>query len=522
MGNLVELRALFLQHNSIGGEIPSSISKLINLIRLNLADNKFTGKIPVDLKNLRRLRTLYLENNALTGQIPDLSLPNLVEFNVSYNSINGSIPKFLEKQPVNSFLGINDLCGGPFQPCREAPSPSPATEGPGVEPTGEEGSKKHKLSGGTIAGIVIGCVVGFLILLLLLFLLCRRKKAPKERDSSSRAASTKPVEGELVEPAVLAAEVARRKSLEGGGRNGKTLVFFNDGGKGGYSLDDLLTASAEVLGKGSFGTTYKAMLERGVTVAVKRLKDVNLDERELKKNIEVIGKMNHENLVPLKAYYFSKDEKLLVYEYMPLGSLSSILHGNRNVGQSPLNWSTRASIALSSARGLSYIHSTNPTSSHGNIKSSNVLLCRSIEDARVSDHGLANLVGHALAPAHASGYRAPEVTNLKTVSQKADVYSFGILLLELLTGRVPLQATANEDGLDLPKWVRSIMQEESSKVFDQGLVRDESVEEESMQLLKLALDCTAQVPDSRPTMSQVVSGIEVICRNLRMTELAVE
>ncbi|ONK59947.1 uncharacterized protein A4U43_C08F12590 [Asparagus officinalis] len=93
-----------------------------------------------------------------------------------------------------------------------------------------------------------------------------------------------------------------------------------------FDLEDLLRASAEVLGKGTFGTAYKAVLEMGMVVAVKRLKDVNLSAREFKETFEGIRAMDHPNLVPLKAYYFSKDEKLLVYDFMPLGSLSALLH----------------------------------------------------------------------------------------------------------------------------------------------------------------------------------------------------
>lgn len=187
--------------------------------------------------------------------------------------------------------------------------------------------------------------------------------------------------------------------------------------------------------------------------------------------------------------------------------------GNRGSGRTPLNWETRSGIALAAARGIQYIHSTGPSASHGNIKSSNILLTKSYE-ARVSDHGLARIVGPTSTPTRVAGYRAPEVTDPRKVSQKADVYSFGVLLLELLTGKAPAQALLNDEGVDLPRWVQSVVREEwTAEVFDLELLRYQSVEEEMVQLLQLAIDCAAQYPDKRPTISEVVVRIEEIRRS---------
>lgn len=171
----------------------------------------------------------------------------------------------------------------------------------------------------------------------------------------------------------------------------------------------------------------------------------------------------------------------------------------------------RSAIALGAARGIEYLHSQGPNVSHGNIKSSNILLTKSYE-ARLSDFGLAHLVGPSSTPTRVVGYRAPEVTDPRKVSQKADVYSFGVLLLELLTGKAPTHAILNEEGIDLPRWVQSIVKEEwTSEVFDMELLRYQSVEEEMVQLLQLAIDCAAQYPDNRPSISQVRTRIEEIC-----------
>ncbi|ONI09389.1 hypothetical protein PRUPE_5G235500 [Prunus persica] len=524
----VTLRNLYLQGNLFSGEIPQFLYSLPDLVRLNLASNNFSGEISLGFNNLTRIRTLYLQNNKLSGVIPELNLPKLEQFNVSNNLLNGSVPKKLQSYSSSSFLG-NLLCGRPLDSACPGDS--------GAAPNGDinindDHKKKSKLSGGAIAGIVIGSVLGFLLIVMILILLCRKKSSKKT--SSVDIATVKHPEVEIpgdklpadaenggygngysVAAAAAAAMVGNGKSeanSAGGAAGAKKLVFFGNAARV-FDLEDLLRASAEVLGKGTFGTAYKAVLEVGTVVAVKRLKDVTISESEFKEKIEAVGVKDHENLVPLRAYYFSRDEKLLVYDYMPMGSLSALLHGNKGAGRTPLNWEIRSGIALGAARGIEYLHSQGQTVSHGNIKSSNILLTKSYE-ARVSDFGLAHLVGPSSTPNRVAGYRAPEVTDPRKVSQKADVYSFGVLLLELLTGKPPTHALLNEEGVDLPRWVQSIVKEEwTSEVFDLELLRYQNVEEEMVQLLQLAIDCSAQYPDKRPSISEVTRRIEELRRS---------
>jgi hypothetical protein len=188
--------------------------------------------------------------------------------------------------------------------------------------------------------------MGFLLIVAILFLLCR-KKSSKKTSSVDIARTVKHPEVEvpgetLPEPesgggygngysvgaAAAAAMVGNGKSEATNASAGgaKKLIFFGNAARV-FDLEDLLRASAEVLGKGTFGTAYKAVLEAGAVVAVKRLKDVTISEKEFKEKIDSVGAMDHESLVPLRAYYFSRDEKLLVYDYMPMGSLSALLHG---------------------------------------------------------------------------------------------------------------------------------------------------------------------------------------------------
>ncbi|KAG6625439.1 hypothetical protein CIPAW_16G096800 [Carya illinoinensis] len=517
LASCVNLRNLYLQGNLLSGEIPDFLFTLRDLVRLNLASNNFSGGISSGFNNLTRLRTLFLENNQLTGPIPpELDFPKLEQFNVSNNLLSGPVPEKLQSFQVDSFLG-NSLCGRPFETCSgNATLPS--------ENNKNNGGKK--LSGGAIAGIAIGSVLAFLLILVILLVLCRKKTSAVDiatvKHPDVEIPGEKP-EGDVengeygngysVAAAAAAAMTGNgRAEANGGGVGAKKLVFFGNAARV-FDLEDLLRASAEVLGKGTFGTAYKAVLEMGTVVAVKRLKDVTISEREFREKIEAVGAMDHENLVPLRAYYYSRDEKLLVHDYMTMGSLSALLHGNKGAGRTPLNWDIRSAIALGAARGIKYLHSQGPSVSHGNIKSSNILLTNSY-DARVSDFGLAHLVGPSSTPNRVAGYRAPEVTDPRKVSQKADVYSFGVLLLELLTGKAPTHALLNEEGVDLPRWVQSIVREEwTSEVFDLELLRYQNVEEEMVQLLQLAVDCAAQYPDKRPSMYEVAKRIEELRRS---------
>ncbi|CAH9094933.1 unnamed protein product [Cuscuta epithymum] len=475
--SLRDLRRVYLHRNFFSGRIPESVFSIPNLVHLNLAHNNFSGSLSPSVSNLTRLTTLYLQENQLSGSIPELDLPGLAQFNVSDNQFTGEIPGKLSGQPRSAFQG-NSLCGRPLDLC------------------GWQRGRKKRLSGGAIGGIVAGSVIGLVLLLLLLILLFPRGKR------GGRVEQGKQNEEAREEKSAAAAAFGGKEK-----EKGKQLVFL--GGEGGkFGLDELLKASAEVLGKGSLGTAYKAVLEKGVRVVVKRLREVGVAEEEFRERMEGVGKMRGENLLPLTAYFYSGDEKLLVYDYMPMGSLSALLHGNKGGGRTPLNWETRASIALSTARGITYIHSQGPYISHGNIKSSNVLLTKSY-DARVSDFGLSQLIGPTSTPNRIGGYKAPEVTDPRKVTQEGDVYSFGVLLLELLTGKAPTHSLTSEEGFDLPRWVESIIREEwTAEVFDPELLRYQNVEEDMVKLLQLAVDCTAQYPDKRPSMAVVTSRIQ--------------
>jgi len=286
---------------------------------------RFNGTIPDSIGLFSHLYLLNLRNNSFSGSIPPFNLVNLTLFDVSYNNLSGTVPSTLTRFGPTPFLGNPGLCGYPLPSICTSPSPSPIAPGPSEAPA----KSRKLLSAAAITAIIAGGVALVILFTIGLFLCCwkRLKRWTSARRGTGAAGAAAAAAGREKGKGVVEEHGEEYSSSLPGELERNKLVFF-EGKQYSFDLEDLLRASAEVLGKGSVGTAYKAVLEDGTVLAVKRLKDVTTGRKEFEAQIDMVGKMQHRNLVPLRAYYFSKDEKLLVYEYMPVGSLAALLHGN--------------------------------------------------------------------------------------------------------------------------------------------------------------------------------------------------
>ncbi|KAJ4979917.1 hypothetical protein NE237_010697 [Protea cynaroides] len=500
--NLSSLVQLSLEGNRLDNQIPEDVNRLQNLSILNLSRNQFRGQIPASIRNISSLTQLDLSHNKLTGGIPAslANLTNLKIFNVSYNNLSGPVPLLLsEKFNSTSFVGNLQLCGySASNPCPSAAAPSPSSET-------SKPPHHRKLSTKDIILIAAGVLLAILLLLCCILLCCliRKRAASKATNGQTVGTAAAASRGEKGAPAM-------GTEVEAGGEAGGKLVHFD--GPSVFTADDLLCATAEIMGKSTYGTAYKATLEDGNQVAVKRLREkIAKSQREFEVEVNALGKIRHPNLLALRAYYLGpKGEKLLVFDFMPKGNLASFLHARGP--DTSIDWPTRMNIAMGTTRGLNYLH-THENIVHGNLTSGNILLDGN-NNAKIADYGLSRLMtaaanSNVIATAGALGYRAPELSKLKKANTKTDVYSLGVIILELLTGKSPGQAM---NGVDLPQWVASIVKEEwTNEVFDLELMRDASTtSDELLNTLKLALHCVDPSPAARPEVLQVLQQLEEI------------
>lgn len=497
------LEYLDLSYNALSGGIPEELGDMAALQVLDLARNDLTGEIPASLGRLRDLGVFDVSRNRLSGGIPSSfsNLSFLVQIDVSDNNLTGEIPQLgqLSTLPATQYAGNPGLCGMPLLPCAgQAPRATASSF------SSSSSSSRRAAVLGVVVAAGLACVI---IVVAARVIVVRRKEAREERMLSSlqdgtRTATTWKL-GKVPEKEALSINVATFQ------RQLRRLTFTQlIEATNGFS-------AASLVGSGGFGEVFKATLKDGSCVAIKKLIHLSCQgDREFTAEMETLGKIKHRNLVPLLGYCKVGEERLLVYEYMPHGSLDDALHG----GGAAIPWRTRKRIARGAAKGLCFLHhNCIPHIIHRDMKSSNVLLDARM-DARVADFGMARLISaldthlSVTTLAGTPGYVPPEYYQSFRCTAKGDVYSLGVVLLELLTGRRP---TDKEDFGDtnLVGWVKMKVREGNGKdVVDPELLvaAVDAQETEMARFLDLALQCVDDFPSKRPNMLQVVATLREI------------
>ncbi|GFP98672.1 brassinosteroid insensitive 1-associated receptor kinase 1 [Phtheirospermum japonicum] len=478
LGQLLNLQYLELYSNHISGRIPNELGNLTNLVSLDLYLNNLSGPIPPTLGQLQRLRFLRLNNNSLSGEIP-ISLTTVMALQVldlSNNHLTGRIPvtgSFQLFTPIS--FANNNLEQLPISP----PPPLPPTSTPSQ---GTADSATGAIAGGVAAGAAL------LFAAPAIALAWYRRRKPQDHFFDVPAEE---------DPEVHLGQLKR------------------------FSLRELQVAcdnfsNKNILGRGGFGKVYKGRLADGGLVAVKRLKEERTQGGELQfqTEVEMISMAVHRNLLRLRGFCMTPTERLLVYPYMANGSVASCLR-ERSESQPPLDWPKRKRISLGSARGLAYLHDhCDPKIIHRDVKAANILLDEDFE-AVVGDFGLAKLMDYkdthvTTAVRGTIGHIAPEYLSTGKSSEKTDVFGYGVMLLELITGQraFDLARLANDDDVMLLDWVKGLLKEKKLETLVDADLQGNYIDEEVEQLIQVALLCTQSTPTERPKMSEVVRMLE--------------
>ncbi|XP_038996975.1 probable inactive receptor kinase At2g26730 [Hibiscus syriacus] len=483
-----QLTRLFLGGNQFTGKLPDSMAMLGNLIQLDISNNKFGGELP-GLARISCLQMFLAQNNQLTGEIPEFDFSNLDQFNVSNNNFQGPIPDVSQKFPANCYLNNPGLCGEMLQ--KTCPTSKKKSKG--------LSNKDILMFSGYIA-------LGLVIVGLIIFRLTRKKvervaapaPSPNQVASVDDFVDTKP----SFTSAELKTDVSKSEFSINSTESAmvsSSLVVLTSPTVSDLRFEDLLRAPAELLGRGKHGTLYRVIFENGMVLAVKRIKGWMISNDEFKQRMLRLDQAKHLNVLPPLAFYCSKHEKLLVYEYQLNGSLFTLLHGNQSGRR--FEWASRLSVAAKIAEGLAFMHHElhGDGIHHGNLKSSNIMLKSNMEPC-ISEYGL--MVMDPQEPSSMQQQTKDTATN----GFKADIYGLGVILLELLTGKL-----VQNDGVNLTSWVHSVVHEEwTVEVFDKALISEGASEEEMLNLLHVAIKCVNQAPESRPRINQVATMINAI------------
>ncbi|KAK7395700.1 hypothetical protein VNO78_16266 [Psophocarpus tetragonolobus] len=494
IGKCTQLTRLHLSGNQLAGELPSSLAMLDNLKRLDISNNHFSGALP-NLSRISGLNMFLAQNNHLRGTIPAFNLSNFDQFNVSFNNFSGHIPILHGYFSADSFLGNPDLCGDPLTKNCTSNDSMPLSEAHASEES--KGPPREQIL------MYLGyAALGVIIVLLVVLKLCRRKKGENKIEAMDTGVSANDGGVEKLSNNVSSeykAEVSRSEFsvTSESGMVSPSLIVFSRPAATELRLEDLLRAPAELIGRGKNGSLYKVMLDNGIMVVVKRIKDWTIPSHDFKQRMRILSEAKHPHVLSPLAFYCSKQEKLLVYDYQQNGSLLKLLHGTPKT----LDWTSRLGIAATIAEALAFMHQElgHHGIVHGNLKSSNILLNKNMEPC-ISEYGVMRMDDQRASP-----FASPMDTGALDIF-KGDVYGFGVILLELLTGKL-----VKGNGIDLTDWVQSVVREEwTGEVFDKFLISECASEERMVNLLQVAIRCVNGSPEARPSMNQVALMINTI------------
>lgn len=492
------LDTLELQDNSFSGSIPTNIIRCHKLQTVDLSHNELTGLIPSQLARIPALSNIDLSHNSLAGTIPaDFNnCTSLRYFNVSFNELSGPVPSEGIFRQINAgaFTGNHFLCGGVLAtPCLNM-----TFYGTPGSP-GDPNQMHARAKPGAIVWVMgAGFAVSLFIVIVGGHCFYKRYKAGKYRYSARER------QGEIY-----------NEEGPGPGQAPWKMISF---GRLSFTVEDVLKAikSSNVIGMGSSGLStsgvteseplsivYKAQMLGGDVIAVKKLRIFNSKLKETAmQEIDNLGNLRNKNILRLLGFCYSNENPslLLLYEFMPNGNLGDLINNRKG----DIGWVSRYEIVEGIAQGLSYLHhDCNPVLVHGDVKPTNVLMDGQMEP-RIADFGLAKFMQRE-ATMCSNAYTAPEYASTQRFDEKTDIYSFGVILWELLTGRSPVDS----NGIPIADWARSKCREVHNRKGSVMDIVDKNMscvkEQQAMLLLHLAMLCTNKHPSDRPSMKDVVN-----------------
>ncbi|GMP91962.1 hypothetical protein CsSME_00042410 [Camellia sinensis var. sinensis] len=504
-----------LQKQRLNGTLSPSLANLSSLIEVHLGGNNISGQVPTNLTELRSLRLLDISGNNFQPPLPNFtdSVKVITDGNplLVANRAEGppspiSIPSPYSQSPSNNSLPRT--------------SQSPSSNGPPSSSKPKPGNYKRSKVIAIVAAASGSTIMFLLLVIFSLYNVKKRKnnvattpsaivvhpRDPSDPDNVVKIAVSNNTSRSLESECPIGTRVENAHVIE----TGNLIISVQVLRKVTNNF-----APENELGRGGFGAVYKGELEDGTKIAVKRMEAGVISSQgldEFRAEIAVLSMVRHRHLVSLLGYSIQGNERLLVYEYMPQGALSRHLFRWESLNLEPLSWTRRLNIALDVARGMEYLHTlAHQSFIHRDLKSSNILLGDDFR-AKVSDFGLVKLAPDreksvATRLAGTFGYLAPEYAVTGKITTKADVFSYGVVLMELLTGLVALDEQRSEENRYLAEWFWQIKanREKLISAIDPSLEAKEEIFDSIYAIAELAGHCTARDPNHRPDMGHAVN-----------------